>query len=150
METLEFSLVRKWFLPTYTIGKLSVDGTYLCDTLEDKVRDLKDMNHDGDFDEPGEGKIYGQTAIPYGRYRIEFIYWKKHNRMVPHLLDVPGFTGILIHGGVTSEDTLGCILVGENKIKGGLLYSRYWCNIVDNMIREALRDKKQVWIKITA
>jgi hypothetical protein len=150
METLEFSLVRKWFLPTYTIGKLSVDGNYLCDTLEDVVRDLHDINHDGDFNDLGEGKVYGETAIPYGRYQIEFTYWSKHSRMVPILRNVPGFTGILIHGGVTSADTQGCILVGENKIKGGLLYSRYWCNNIELLIREALAEKKEVWIKITA
>ena len=150
METLEFSLVRKYFKPTYTIGKLSADGTYICDTLEDATRDLHDYNHDGDFNDEGEGKVYGQTAIPYGRYRIKFIYWPKHSRMVPHLLNVPGFTGILIHGGVRAEDTLGCILVGENKAKGELWYSKYWCNKIDNMIREALYNGKEVWIKITA
>ena len=26
----------------YTIGKLYINGTYFCDVLEDKVRDLKD------------------------------------------------------------------------------------------------------------
>jgi hypothetical protein len=146
--TLEFSLVRKYFTETYTIGKLSVDGVYLSDTLEDKVRDLKDINHDGDFNDPGEGKIYGQTAIPYGRYRILFTYWKKHNRMAPLLQDVPGFTGIFIHSGNTPSDTMGCILPGENKIKGQVIYSKYHVNIIENLIREALSEKKDVYITI--
>jgi len=52
--TLEFSLVRKYFNENYTIGKISIDNEYLCDTLEPVVRDLHDINHDGDFTDPGE------------------------------------------------------------------------------------------------
>ena len=146
--TLEFSLVRKYFNEEYTIGKLSADNVYLCDTLEDKVRDLQDRNHDGDFNDPGEGKVYGKTAIPYGRYRILFTYWKKHNRMAPLLQNVPGFTGIFIHSGNTAADSEGCILPGENKEKGKVLYSKYHVNIIENLIHGALRDGKEVYITI--
>ena len=55
---------------TYTIGKLEVwkdnAWAYLCDTVEDKVRDL---NKNGVFDN-GEKKVYAETAIPYGTYKI--------------------------------------------------------------------------------
>ena len=141
-------MVRKYFNEEYTIGKLSADNVYLCDTLEDKVRDLQDRNHDGDFNDPGEGKVYGKTAIPYGRYRILFTYWKKHNRMAPLLQNVPGFTGIFIHSGNTAADSEGCILPGENKEKGKVLYSKYHVNIIENLIRGALRDGKEVYITI--
>jgi hypothetical protein len=144
----EFSLVRKYFTDKYTIGKLSGDQEYLCDTLEPVVRDLHDINHDGDFLDPSEGKIMGKTAIPYGRYRVEFVYWKKHNRMAPRLKDVPGFTGIFIHSGNTAEDTQGCILPGENKEKGKVLYSKYHVNIIDNLIRKAIQEGKDIWITI--
>jgi hypothetical protein len=148
MPTCEFSLVRKYFTDTYTIGKLSVDGTYLCDTLEPVVRDLHDINHDGDFTDPGEGKIMGKTAIPYGRYQILFQYWKKHNKMAPLLQDVPGFTGIYIHSGNTADDTQGCILPGENKAKGQVLYSKYHTRIIEDLIRLALHEKKEIWITV--
>ena len=36
----------------YSIGKLYIDGVYFCDTMEDPVRVLKDLNRDGDFDDP--------------------------------------------------------------------------------------------------
>jgi hypothetical protein len=145
---VEFSLVRKYFNENYTIGKLSVDGEYLCDTLEDKVRDLHDRNHDGDFTDEGEGKMPGKTAIPYGRYEIKMIYWLKHKRKCPLLQDVPGFTGIFIHAGNGPEDTEGCILVGENKEKGKVLYSRYHTEIVTNFIRKGIQKGNQVFITI--
>jgi hypothetical protein len=116
--------------------------------LEPPVRDLEDINHDGDFTDPGEGKIKGKTAIPYGRYKIILQYSKKHNKMVPLLLDVTGFTSIEIHAGNFPSDTEGCILPGENKIKGQVIYSRYHTTIIENLVREALAGDKEVWITI--
>jgi hypothetical protein len=102
----------------YTIGKLYVDGEYFCDTLEDKVRDLSK-----------EKKVYGQTAIPAGTYKVEMVYSPKFSprfdgAKLPLIKDVSQFSGILIHSGNTKEDTSGCILVGKNKIVGGLIDSR--------------------------
>ena len=148
MNILEFTLIRKYFTDTYTIGKLNVDQEYLCDTLEDRVRNLSDKNHDGDFNDEGEGKVYGKTAIPGGRYQIKLAFWEKHHRQCPLLQNVPGFTGIFIHAGNVPEDTEGCILPGENKAKGQVLYSRYHLNIIENLIREAIFDEREVWITI--
>jgi hypothetical protein len=92
-------LKRFEFKPTYTIGKLYVNGIYYCYTLEDVVRT--------------EGKkVYGQTAIPAGTYSVIINLSNRFNRELPLLLNVPGFTGVRIHPGNTSKDTEGCILVG--------------------------------------
>ena len=107
---------------TYTIGKIYIDGEYFCDTLEDKVRDL---NKNGVFD-GDEKKVYGETAIPYGTYKVILSYSPKFKRILPELLDVPCFTGIRIHRGNTEKDTAGCLLVGENKVRGKVLNSTYW------------------------
>ena len=119
---INLRLERLYLRPTYTIGKLYVDGKYFCDTLEDKVRDY---NQDGDLNDPGEEKVYGETAIPYGRYRIIITWFPRHKRDSLQILDVNNFTGIFIHSGTDEHDTLGCILVGKNKIKGKLIDSRY-------------------------
>lgn len=107
---------------TYTIGKLYINGVYECDTLEDKVRDLKK-----------EPKIAGKTAIPYGSYIVtlrvkspKFSKKKAYESIkgyLPRLLNVPHYDGILIHIGNTAEDSEGCILVGENKVVGKVINS---------------------------
>jgi hypothetical protein len=145
---MELTLIRKYFAETYTIGRLLNGDEYFCDTLEDKVRELQDINNDGDLTDPGEGKIYGETAIPYGRYRIILNYSPKLKRVLPLLLDVLGFKGIRIHKGVTAKHTLGCILVGENKVKGKVINGTYYEIAIINLIREAIKNKQLVFITI--
>jgi hypothetical protein len=108
---MELKLYRKHLKPLYTIGKLYINDEYFCDTLEDTVRDT---NHDG----VNEEKIYGKTAIPYGKYKVDITYSYKFKKEMPILLNVPGFEGIRIHSGNTPEHTEGCILVGFNKKVG--------------------------------
>lgn len=137
----------------YTIGHMYIDGKFVCDTLEDKVRDL---NKNGKFDN-GEVKIPNETAIPYGTYNVtmniqslkysnyaKYPYVKKYNAFMPRLQDVPSFEGILIHAGNTADHTSGCILVGENKVKGQVVNSqKTWTNLMDKYFWPAkLRGEK--------
>lgn len=153
---MELKLKRVALKETYTIGKLYVNGTYFCDTIEDKVRDL---NKNGDLNDVGEGKIPSLTAIPYGKYEITLKvqspkYSFKHNYIwckgyLPRLINVPHFEGVLIHAGNTSSDSAGCILVGENKIKGQVINSmatlkRLYCSV----LKEASDRNEKIWIKI--
>ena len=127
---MELTLLRRYKGVEYTIGTLSVNGQRFCDTLEDKVRDL---NADGDLNDEGEGKVYGKTAIPYGTYEItldivspkfsQYRQYKNIGGKLPRLLNVSNFEGVLIHIGNSSADTNGCILVGENTVKGRLTNS---------------------------
>lgn len=91
-----------------TKGRLLVDGVFECLTLEDIVR-IDDPSTPQD-----EGKkVYGETAIPAGTYKVIVTVSPKFGKRFPRLVDVPNFTGILIHNGLDAEDTLGCILVGN-------------------------------------
>lgn len=145
---MELCVRRIFFKDTYTIGNFYIDSKWLCNTLEDKVRELNDINHDGDFDDEGEGKVCGQTAIPCGRYKVELAWWPKHQKFAPIIKDVPGFTGILIHSGTTAKDTEGCILVGENRIKGGLVNGPFYSTYITQQVQEAINSKEEVWITI--
>jgi len=145
---MNLKLIRKYLKEEYTIGKLYADDKFLCDTCEDKVRDLVDYNHDGDFTDEGEGKIYGRTAIPAGTYRVIVTDSPKLKRRLPILLNVPGFTGIRIHGGKNAGWSEGCILVGENKIKGGLINYKYWETTITNLIEGAIFNQEKVMLTI--
>ena len=145
-DTSEILVKRLYLKENYTIGKMYVDGVYLCDTLEDRVRDY---NKDGDLLDEGEEKVYGETAIPYGRYRITVTLSPKFKRELPRLLAVPHFTGILVHEGRNSGSTSGCILVGENKIKGGLINSRPYVQELTSWIKiqESMGNAVYITIK---
>lgn len=98
------------------LGALYVDGEPECFSLED---------------EPREVKIPGETCIPAGlyelklrrhggffdRYRLRFP-WNEPGML--ELVNVPGFTDVLIHCGNHKGDTRGCLLVGF----GAFVYGR--------------------------
>lgn len=129
---------------SYTIGSLSIDGKKFCDTLEDRVRDL---NKNGVFD-GDEKKVYGKTAIPYGTYDVVVDYSPKFKRELPRLQNVRHFEGILIHRGNTAEDSAGCILVGENKVKGKVINSTPYEKELVRILKEAQDRKEPITIKI--
>lgn len=118
---MRLTLIRKYKLPTYTIGKLYIDGEYFCDTLEDKDRGLTD---DMTVSEISKTKIKKETAIPTGTYKVTITYSNRFKKNMPLINDVKGFEGIRIHSGNTDKDTEGCVLVGFNKVKGNVINSR--------------------------
>ena len=114
----------------YTIGRLYIDDAYFCDTLEDKDRGLEQAMP---LDMIKRIKVKGETAIPTGTYELSMRHISpKYSRkkafaftggVMPRLLNVPGYEGVLIHSGNTAADSEGCILVGENKAVGKVLNS---------------------------
>lgn len=134
---MELKVERKWPKDTYTVGRLYVDGKLFCNTLEDRVRDLNT-----------EEKIYGETAIPAGRYRVIFNWSPKFGRNLPRLLNVPHFEGILIHPGNTAADSAGCILVGKNSAVGRLSESRDTSDRLNVLIEDAQRRGEDIFITV--
>jgi len=136
--------VRRYYCTgTATLGQLFIDGKLFCYTVEDVVRKLDDKNNDGDFNDAGEGKVYGRTAIPAGTYDVITTYSPKYKRMMPLIKDVPGFSGIRIHSGNTHKDTEGCLILGMMQTTYGVAQSRVACKKFDEII------KGQTNIKIT-
>lgn len=92
---------------SFTIGKLSVDGKFICYTLEDKLRE--------EIGVPVEQwKVIGETAIPKGTYPVSITMSRRFGKNLPLLGNVPGFSGVRIHTGNSSKDTEGCLLVGAS------------------------------------
>lgn len=152
---MELILKRIALRDTYTIGKLYVDGKYFCDTCEDKVRDL---NKDGDLNDAGEGKIYAKTAIPYGEYEITLkVKSPKFSQKpsyswcdgyLPRLINVKHFEGILIHAGNSADSSAGCLIVGENKIKGQVVNSMATLKKLVPILKRASDKGERIWISI--
>jgi len=129
-----------------TISILYLDGKFACWILEDQFRTTK---------------VYADTRIPAGKYRLELRkegshhirYAKKfpdmHRGMV-HLLGVPKFKYILLHIGNTDKDTAGCLLCGDyphpkdseryNIVNSTVAYKRIY-----PLIAEAIWDGDTYW-----
>lgn len=119
-----------------TIGSLSIDGEFECWTLEDTVR------------EPGV-KVKGETAIPFGTYRVDITYSSRFKQPMPLLLNAPMFEGIRIHPGNTEADTEGCVLVGQDRHRKSLGRSRLAYRQLFAKLREAKARADSITIEIT-
>jgi len=97
---MEIEVIRKLKLNDCQIGELLVNGEHFAYTLEDVSRDVK---------------VYGDTAIPAGEYKVIVNYSNNFKKELPLILDVVGFRGVRFHGGNTHKDTLGCILIGKDQ-----------------------------------
>lgn len=153
---MKLKLIRKYKKDTYTIGILYVNGAYFCETCEDKDRGLKQTD---DIATIKSKKIYGETAIPTGTYKVlmdvvspkysSVSYYKQLcGGKMPRLQNVPGFDGILIHPGNTALDSYGCVLVGRNKVKGGLTQSRDTFRALYNKMLTAHKAGEEITIEI--
>lgn len=141
---MELRVERLWPRENYIVGRLYVNNEFFSNTLEDKIID---KNKNGIFDN-GEKKVYGESAIPYGKYKVVYNYSPKFGRNLPRLLDVPHFEGILIHPGNTAKDSFGCILVGKNTSKGMLSESRYTSDKLNEIIDAAQKRGEEITIEI--
>lgn len=142
----------------YTIGRLFLqEGGYFCDTLEPEDRGL---HQDMALPQIQSKKIYGKTAIPKGRYKVQFrvspsfkdkYYARPYNGKFPYLMNVPGFSGVLIHPGNFPSDTKGCLLVGvlHSGIRGRLYDSVLaWEDLMKFYLWPAYERKEEIWITI--
>lgn len=142
--TLEFLILRDVCAEQcgpdegFTLGRIYADGSYLGYTLEDEDRHL----------ENGEAKIYGKTAMPLGRYRLELYNSPKHG-LVPLFKDVPQFTYTEIHAANEAKELLGCVAVGQNRTKTGVSGCRPVLDRILFLMKQAQADGRECFCTIS-
>lgn len=104
-------LKRTKFDQTRTIGTLKTPKQTFF-TMEDAVRERLGCP-------VTDWKIPGKTAIPCGAYPLILDLSHRFKKIMPHILNVEGFSGVRIHAGNTEADTEGCILLGWGVSKDG-------------------------------
>ena len=141
----------------FCVGHMSVNGVYLCNTMEpvdyywDIDTDLGDIFHI---------KAVHSAAIPSGRYPVTLrVYSAKFggnmryrelcDGCVPRLLSVPGYAGVLFHAGNSPYDTTGCILTGF--YQGNAKLSKSWAAFCElyNTLRPAMIRGEDIECQIT-
>jgi len=130
------------------MGKFFIDGERFCESLEPPVRNLIDYNHDGDFDDPGEGKVYGNTAIMPDIYEVVMTMFHSLGKKMPMLIRTKGFTGVFIHAGETVKNTKACILLGKNLTAGKLMDSPYYVIRLCELLTESEARGEKSYITI--
>lgn len=145
-KTMELILKRDTFTEISTIGNLTIDGKFECFILEDKDRGLNDTMT---LAEIVGTKIYGKTAIPYGRYEIDWTMSNRFKVMMPILKNVKGYEGIRIHKGNTEIDSLGCLLCGTKKASNIITESTAATNKLYVKIAECKKRNEKMFITIT-
>lgn len=127
------TLNRKIFTDRSTIGDLHLNGDFFCHVLEDTCR---------------QKKIQNLTAIPSGRYQVALIPSPRFGRVMPRLLNVSNYQGILIHWGNSGADTGGCLLVGVyDPAKPDWISSSR--KTFDSLFDELNEVKGDIWMTIT-
>lgn len=148
---MEIVLKRDTFTKKSTEGTLTVNGEFECYVLEDVDRGLKDTMS---LDEINKIKVHGQTAIPYGVYKVvvtkseRFSMLRGHDVYLPLLLNVKGFEGIRIHCGNKPEDTEGCQLVARKKGLDVVSESTLAFNQLNDKINQAIKRGEIVTYQI--
>lgn len=139
MRDIKFLLQRDVCAPGFTLGRLFVDGMMYGFTCEDKDRKLEEN--------PG-AKIQKRTAIPRGLYRLTLSFSNRFKKVMPLIVDVPGFEGVRIHGGNTHEDTEGCPLLGSFRTATGVRGCAEVNQALIDFIGAAEDRGDAVWIEV--
>lgn len=156
---MEITLNRKFKKENYTIGTITIDDEFICNSLEDKDYGFTKTTPESKIFETKK-KHPKQVAIPSGRYEVSVEYYRGfatthpwYNKTsckghIPCLVGVPGFSGILIHCGSNATHSAGCILVGYNTIKGGLTGTKDAFVKLCDRIMEANKNNEKIFINI--
>ena len=135
---IEIKIKRTWKTEKSTIGLLYFydelgDSTFRCFTLEDVERNKK---------------IFNETAIPKGRFKVGSTWSTKLTRQVFMLENVPNFERIYLHAGNAPDDTSGCILCGYIRKPNRIERSRDAVAAVYELIQAAMDKGQEVFVTV--
>lgn len=123
----------------FTLGKMYRNGLKFCETCEDEDRFLE-KNPDA--------KVKGLTAIPRGRYKLTTSFSHRFKKVLPEVLNVPGFTGVRIHGGNRAEDSEGCILAGRVRTQEGIAQCKDTVKTIISLIEDAEDRGEESYLEV--
>jgi hypothetical protein len=128
---------------TCTDGDLFINGAFQCHTLEDVVRERPGVP-------VAQWKVPGKTAIPAGTYKVIIDLSTRFQKMMLHVLNVPGFEGVRIHSGNTDQDTEGCLLLGMVRTGDSVQQSKTAVAAVEQIVGSALAAGETVTIAVVS
>lgn len=136
---MELLLTRKFPTKNSCIGELTENGVHRCFILEDVDRGLDSAMP---LEEIKSLKVFGQTAIPTGRYEIVITFSNHFKKPLPLLLNVPGFEGVRVHSGNRPQDSEGCLLTGTDYGTDEVTGSRVAFTVLASDIELAIQREK--------
>lgn len=141
-------LHRDVLAETFTLGVVTIDYLSFGYSVEDADRGLDQADP---VTELKAKKIHGKTAIPAGVYRVKTTWSNRFQRMMPLVLDVPGFAGVRLHPGNSAANTEGCILLGlARDVKAGTVSrSKAACTWLDAEIARVEAEGGVVTLEVT-
>ena len=141
---MKIKIERKARKGGYTIGKVYVDGKYFCDSLEDTDRGVTQL-----MPFVPTGGANGYWVKPdTGLYDCTIQWWEKHKCYCPMLLRVGGFTGILLHNGMTADHSEGCVLLGKNNVLGRLDGDRIYMDALAARVMACQKTGEKVTVEV--
>jgi len=116
---------RDLVTPEVTLGRLYIDGRYLCETLEP----------------PENSNRKGLDAVPAGEYRCKVSYSPSFKRETVELLGVPNRSKILLHSGNFPKDTRGCIVVAARRTETRSIWGE--SKVLEKKITEKVKHSNE-------
>jgi len=124
-----------------TLGKLYDRNKFICDVVEDVVREKAGIP-------VSEWKVHGKTAIPSGTYEVILQDSPRFGPECLTLRGVDGYKYIRIHAGNTAADTEGCLITGERDSASTVKNSRISLAALRTRIVPDIRAGEVVLIEI--
>ncbi|TDB64425.1 DUF5675 family protein [Arundinibacter roseus] len=138
--------------PNSTLSEFFLDGIKQGFIVEDTDRDL---TADMPLGNLLATKVHSHTAIPTGLYKVQLRYSPKFRRVLPWIMDVPGFQYIMLHPGNWIHDTEGCPIPGlswrkDSKGEFMVVRSKLCFDPVLDAIVKAIKAGEDVWWEVVA